>query len=215
MLLAILAREIDKYIFQPIYTTPADSHIRGALADLAATDSEKESFCRSILRSIDAQAQARVLQLSVQTIINNVLSYLNELLSEAQRRSLRSSLEKIVQRAVEVWKPIQQVKRKYEPDFEPPESDDEWSPFIFPENDRAENQTKREQNQNALSIFPRICSIENDAITAYSGVTQLSISSQQFLAAKREMERESPSPSNGRKTRACRVRSGTSKSAKH
>lgn len=45
VLLAILAREIDEHIFQPIYIAPGDFRIRKVLADLAATDSEKESFC--------------------------------------------------------------------------------------------------------------------------------------------------------------------------
>jgi hypothetical protein len=59
--LAILAREVDKQIFQPTYLLPEDAGIREVLTNLGASDSEKESFCWSILLSINPNEQNAVL----------------------------------------------------------------------------------------------------------------------------------------------------------
>jgi hypothetical protein len=53
VILAILAREIDRHIFQATYIIAKGTQIREALA---ASDSENESFCRSILLSMDPGA---------------------------------------------------------------------------------------------------------------------------------------------------------------
>jgi hypothetical protein len=119
VILAILARELDKYTFQPTYIIPGDTQIREALTTLAASDSEKELFCRSILLSIDPEAQNKALRSRVQVVIRNVSSHLQGILPETHLTGLRQSLQKVVQKEAEVWQPIQRAKRRYEPDFEP------------------------------------------------------------------------------------------------
>ncbi|PYH28318.1 uncharacterized protein BO87DRAFT_452347 [Aspergillus neoniger CBS 115656] len=99
IILAILAREINKYIFQPCYIIPEDTCIRKILSDLAMTDSEKKSFYWSVLQSINTQAQEKALSSTIQAVVGRVLSYFDNLLTEAQHMSMRSSLEKIVRKA--------------------------------------------------------------------------------------------------------------------
>ncbi|RDH26429.1 hypothetical protein BDQ94DRAFT_176391 [Aspergillus welwitschiae] len=188
IILAILAREIDKYIFQPCYIIPEDARIRKILGDLAMTDSEKESFCRSVLQSINTQAQEKVLSSTIQTVVGRVLSYFDDLLTEAQHMSMRSSLEKIVRKAAGVWQPIRRAKRRYEPDFEQPGPDEYWLPFTLDDNSRPEAQTAQNtQDENALTIFPRLSVIENDRMTLHTVVIQLSKSSPLFCAASSEL----------------------------
>ena len=96
MTMAILSRELCKYIFRPNYLLPDDSEIQGVLSHLAEDNTEKESFCRRVLLSIDHSAEERIRQTRIQTVIRNVSSYLWALLSETQHDSIRISIDKIV-----------------------------------------------------------------------------------------------------------------------
>ncbi|OOF97962.1 hypothetical protein ASPCADRAFT_128143 [Aspergillus carbonarius ITEM 5010] len=196
IILAVLAREIDRHIFQPCYITPEDTRIREILVELAVTNSEKESFCRSLLHSINVEAQEKALSLIIQTVVSRVLSYLENLLTETQRTSMHASLERIVQKAAEVWQPIRRAKKRYEPDFEQPGTNEYWLPFTLAENDRPEAQTVRDtQDEHALTIFPRLSVIEEDTVTTHTVVIQLGKSSSIVCAASSEMAKAPPNSS--------------------
>lgn len=201
-ILAVLAREINKYIFQPTYIAPTDGNIlRRVLNDQAAKDSEKESFCRLILLSIDPATQARTCFENVQLVVQNVSACLNELLSEDQRHTFHKSLSNVVQKASEVWKPIQCSRRRYEPDFDPPLADDEWMSFVVPSSEKttaANDASKKNPYCHAISVFPRLSVIENDTITEYTAITQLTSSNNLWVTADREMVQEPPSPTIAR-----------------
>jgi hypothetical protein len=200
VILAILARELDKHIFQPTYIIPGDTQIREALTTLAASDSEKESFCRSILLSIEPEAQNMALHSRVQVVIRNVYSYLQEILPETHLNGLRQSLEKVVQKAAEVWQPIQRAKRRYEPDFEPLKwGDDGWSPLIFPETDSGGSQTSQKaSSESLLTVFPRIAAVEDGNRFPLTYVVQLMRSQAQCVKAEQEIGQASGPPTVGR-----------------
>ncbi|RDH26166.1 hypothetical protein BDQ94DRAFT_176594 [Aspergillus welwitschiae] len=201
VILAILAREIAKHIFQPTYITPTEDYFEKALSNLAATNSERESFCRSILLSIDPETQARICLKNVQSAVNNVSAYLDELLPEDQRSAFLRSLSKVIQKAVDIRKPVQRAQRRYVPDFESPHAEDEWEAFTFPtvENPTTEtNANQKSPNNFSLTVFPRICVIENNTCTAFTTVILLNSSHYQWTAAATEMSKEPPSPTIGR-----------------
>ncbi|RAK70990.1 uncharacterized protein BO72DRAFT_393102 [Aspergillus fijiensis CBS 313.89] len=180
-ILALLAREIDKYIFQPCYIIPEETHIREVLFDLAGTDSAKESFCRSMLQSINTintPDQEKNLLKMKQTVVKSVLSYLEGSVAEAHLASVRTALERIVSRAADVWDPIRRAKRRYEPDFDQPGVDETWLPFTVNEPKQAKPEMGRPpQEEPALTIFPRLSVVEKGTITAHTVVIQLSKSS--------------------------------------
>lgn len=202
-ILAVLAREIDKYIFQPTFIAPADedNRLRRVLKNEAAINSEKESFCRSVLLSMGQDTQTMACSENVQIVVRNVLAYVDALLSEEQRYTFHKSLNNVVQKASEIWKPIQCSRRRYEPDFEPPIADDEWSPFVFPGSDKATAEngaSKKTANCHSISVFPRLSVIENEESIAYTAIYQLRSSQNQWVAAGREMVQEPSSPTIGR-----------------
>lgn len=202
VILAILAREIDKHIFQPTYIVPEDTQIREVLVKLAASDSEKELFCRSMLLSIDPDAQSEARRSRIQAVVRNVSWHLYKLFSETEYNGIRLSVEKVAQRATDIWKPIQQAKQKYEPDFEPAKwGDDQWSPFVFPDNGLAENQTSDEaSDDDLLTVFPRISVVEKNLRYPLSFVIQVRRSLLQCAAAEREIAQKPTSPTIGRMT---------------
>ncbi|KKA21590.1 hypothetical protein T310_4377 [Rasamsonia emersonii CBS 393.64] len=198
---AILAREIDKHIFQPSYILPEDSGIRELLADLAMKNSKKESFCRALLLSIDPDTQAKNLEKRMKQVVTNVGSYLDGLLSETQYTAFCRSLEEVVKDAADLWKTIQHSRAKYEPDFDPLEwGDTELDPFPYAEASTASDQDMNgggNNDENLLFVFPRLCQVQNNERNPCNFAT--SLRRWQCLAAERELKKREPSsPTIGR-----------------
>lgn len=186
MFLAILAREVDNQIFQPTYIVPEDAGIREALANLAAYNIEKESFCRSILLSINPDAQNAALQSRIQKIIRNSPSCLYGMLPDDHFDQLRASVGKIVERAVDVWHPLQRSLQRYEPDFEPLKwEDDQWSPLDFPEGSHAGSETSPDMlDESLLTVFPRLTVAEKGNRFPLTYVVQLGGSQPQCIGRR-------------------------------
>ncbi|KAJ5465327.1 uncharacterized protein N7458_001013, partial [Penicillium daleae] len=174
VILAILAREIDTNIFQPNYLF-SDTELRVVLCDLATVDGGKESFCRSMLLSIDHSAQQVSIQSRIQTVVCNVSNSLFGVLSEAQFGEFRQRIENVVTRAIETWRPIQSASKKYETDFEPLKWDDnDWTQFQFPGDNNDQNEAANShQGSNLLTVFPRISWVNNDKRHPHTFVVQL------------------------------------------
>ncbi|KAL4993193.1 hypothetical protein BDV10DRAFT_198518 [Aspergillus recurvatus] len=198
--LAILAREVDKQIFQPTYIVPEDAGIRKVLANLAAYDNERESYYRSIFLSIDPDAQSADLQSRIQAIIVKTSSYLYGMLPDDQFDQLRASVGKIVKKAVDVWYSLQRSQQRYEPDFEPLKwGDDEWSPLDFPEGAHAGSETSSNMlDESLLTVFPRLTRVEKGNRVPLTWVVQLRRSQPQCMAAGREVSNVPTSPVTGR-----------------
>ncbi|KAF3481434.1 uncharacterized protein GIQ15_04193 [Arthroderma uncinatum] len=180
LVLAVLAREIDRQIFQPTYILPEDNQLREILVDLAATDREKELFCRCLLLSVDPEAQAKACRSRIQAVVTNTSPCCFKLLSESKYEEFRRCIEKIAHRAADVWHPIQRAKCKYEPDFEPTESGDtEWKPFVFPgapDNGSAPEESRSSdgaQAEELLTVFPCISAIEDNLRYPLNTVVQV------------------------------------------
>ena len=84
LILAILFREIDRHIFQPIYFLLGGSHLREALDHFAESNGEKEAFCRRIILSIDPSVECDALQTEIRAVVQSMSSYAGGLFSEAQ-----------------------------------------------------------------------------------------------------------------------------------
>ncbi|KAJ5472156.1 hypothetical protein N7539_008725 [Penicillium diatomitis] len=216
VILAILAREIDTNIFQPNYLF-SDTEIRAVLCKLATVDREKESFCRSMLLSIDQSAQQVSIQSTVQYVARNVSNYLFDVLSESQFGELRQRIENVVKRAIETWRPIQSASKKYETDFEPLKwDDDDWSQFQFPGDNEDQNEVvDSHQGGNFLTIFPRISWVNNDKRYPQTFAIQLMGTQKQCLAAEQERYPQTPNPKINRTafkgSRRASIAQGTSR----
>jgi hypothetical protein len=194
VILAILAREIDKHIFQPTYILSEGSVTRELLTDLAMKNSKKESFCRAVLLSIDPDTQARNLGDRTKQVVENVASHLAGLLSETQHNEICRSLEEVVKNAAEVWKTIQHARERYETDFDPLEwGDTEYDPFPFAGDANAAGvrAANGDDDENLLIVFPRICRVQNNERYPRNYATSLRRS--QCMAAERELKRKEPS----------------------
>jgi hypothetical protein len=189
IILAILSREIDRQIFQSTYLASDGTQVRDFLSRLAEADCEKESFCRSILLSIEPTTQELSLRPRIDAVAQKVSSCLDELLSENQRDEIRWSITKIVHRAIDVWRPIQRAKQRYEPDFEPLScGSDEWRLFNLPDDDSTQNEMDQNiRDESVLTVFPRVTLVTNGERSALTLVTQLMRSQKQCMSAEQEL----------------------------
>ncbi|KAL5335316.1 hypothetical protein BJX70DRAFT_401731 [Aspergillus crustosus] len=203
VLLAILARAIDKYIFLPNYLLAEGTELRDIFNQLAEADGARESFCRSVLLSVNQAAQEKSLKSQVQSVVRNVSFYFCDLLSEAQYDNLRQVLENVANRACNVWRPIQRAEKKYEPDFDPLNwGDAEWSPFKIPGQEPGLSSTNNQDSipaDNLLTVFPRICQIDGGGRSALSYAIQIRKSHQLYLDAEEEVARKSTFHTAGRR----------------
>jgi hypothetical protein len=191
IILAFLAREIDRNIFQPTYISADDNGIREILADLAMVDHEKESFCRGILLSIDPEKQTANLEKRKDIIIRNIESRLKNLFPRPQLDKVLGGVEVILQQASQTWELIQRSRDRYEPDFEPLEWD-EFECDRLPKVNGADGNT---EDEAVLTVLPRISRVKNNTRDALSCVTVLTRS--QCLVAEQE-QTELASPRNAR-----------------
>jgi hypothetical protein len=199
VILSILSKEIDKQIFQPNYLVPEDAQLRNIMSHLAATDGDKESFCRSMLLSIDQQSQQETLQLRIQSVVRKVSSYVHSWLSDSQYNEFRQSVANIAQKAIDIWLPIQRAQKKYEPDFEPLDwNDNEWAIFDLPGENTEKNTTAHAiASDTLLTIFPRISQVNNDKRFPLTFVTQLTKSHPLCIQAEEEFNQKPNSPTIG------------------
>jgi hypothetical protein len=112
-------------------------------------------------------------------------THLEELLSTAQYAELKERIKNVVDRAIEVWHPIQQATKRYETEFHPIDwVHDEDELFQFPIGD---NSIAADVPYTHLFvIFPGLSSLEGDVFILTSVIPLLS-SQRLCLAAKDEL----------------------------
>ncbi|KAJ5519884.1 hypothetical protein N7463_000337 [Penicillium fimorum] len=200
VVLAILSKEIDKHIFQPNYLVPGDSQLRHVMSNLAETDSDKESFCRSMLLSINQQSQQETAKLRIQDVLRDVSSCVHSFLSAAQYEEFRQRVANIAEKAINIWLPLQRSQQKYESDFDPLDwNDNEWATFNLPGENTEKNTTAHGiASDTLLTIFPRISQVNGDRRHPLTFVTQLTKSHPLYIQAGQEINRKPDNPTIGR-----------------
>jgi hypothetical protein len=197
IILAILAREIDKYIFQPTYLLTEDSGIRKLLVDLAMEDSNKESFCRALFQTVSPEAHSGNAERRIRKVVDNVSSYASDLLPKEQFERLLRGLDEVARTASEIGTVMQRTKEKYEPDFEPEQwGDAEWDPLSFMDPEEALVNGDGDADETLLVVFPRTCQIREKERTPCDFVTVLR--KHQTIVAERELKKKPSSPTPGR-----------------
>ncbi|KAJ5816156.1 hypothetical protein N7447_008389 [Penicillium robsamsonii] len=192
--------EIDKHIFQPNYLIPEDSQLRHIMSNLAETDSDKESFCRSMLLSIDQQSQQETIQFRIQHVLRQVSSCVHDLFSGAQYDEFRQRVANIVKKAIDIWLPLQRSQQKYESDFDPLDwNDNEWVTFNLPGENTEKNATAHGiASDTLLTIFPRISQVKDGRRHPLTFVTQLTKTHPLYIQAGQEINSKPNNPTIGR-----------------
>jgi hypothetical protein len=201
-MLAVLARCIDRHIFQPTYLLDEEDEIRRGLVRLAVADSKKESFCRAVLLSMFPEIQAKNAATAIERVVRDVSWSIRNLVSDAQYDRFKLGLEDVVCQAHDAWQLVKRSREKFEPFFDSRQCDDfDWQPLKLDDRSAVAGKEKTvgvsERDDILLVIFPRIYIVEDsepDPVTR--GVALMK---SQSAAAAEEIERKQPSsPTGGR-----------------
>ncbi|KAL0256608.1 hypothetical protein SLS55_009003 [Diplodia seriata] len=118
VILAILARLIDKYLFQPSYILHEESGLREILIRQAIENSKREAFTRGIFLATFEDEQAEIADELVTRIVKELMHHIHDLLPAAHVEGFRARLEQIVQDARDIWWKAQRLRLRLEPDFQ-------------------------------------------------------------------------------------------------
>ena len=117
-ILAVLARSVDRNIFQPTYHLDFDSGLRELFVQQATKNSRRELWCRALLLSMFPQYQEAVATQRCAAVVHEVMSVVQGLLPGEQIDRFRIRLNQFTESAIDIWKRIQRVKEKLESDFD-------------------------------------------------------------------------------------------------
>ncbi|KAF2137798.1 uncharacterized protein K452DRAFT_339954 [Aplosporella prunicola CBS 121167] len=173
IILAILARLIDKHIFQPAYILEKDNGIRGVFYHQAKLNSKKESFTRALLLSMFPEEQKSTADVRVSQVLQGMKSYVGNLLPRDEMDRFQEELGKLVYAGRDAWWTIQRLKEHLEPSFELVQFDDfEWKTMWKTIQPKSTGSSRPEGNQvlvlgkkedeAVLMVFPRIYIVEDD-----------------------------------------------------
>jgi len=198
VILAILARSLDRYFFHPTYICEEDCKVRSVLLRQAVHNSKKESFCRALLLSMFPEEQETTRGQRMESVIDDVMWAVKELLTPAKVESFQSELKAFVEDAGNTWKTMQHIRERFEPSFDLVRVEGyEWQTLLFDTNATGEPAIQGGRDDELLVVFPRLYIVEkNHEPEPLSTGTVLRRS--QSLEAAQELEKQPLSPTFGR-----------------
>jgi hypothetical protein len=130
--LGVLARLIDKYIFQPTYLLSEESGFRELLRREAKVDQRKERFARGTILSMFPNQQEANGDERIVCVIDDLLrdADLAALLTREANMSFQDELDTFLEKVKDTWRSIQHSKQKLEPTFVyGPDTGGHWQNF--------------------------------------------------------------------------------------
>jgi hypothetical protein len=192
VILAILARLLDKHVFNPNFLFEGGSETRHIFLRLAMENSERESFCRALFASSLMTEQERTVEDRIELTMNDMLSHVGGLLPENSCDSFEADLEHLIRSAYELWKAVARDQRYFEPNFQHgPSTNLAWRSFSLSDTDRAGEVVEVESRDDPgmLAVFPRLYIVEdNGELVSIS--TGALLRKSQTLEATNEIERD-------------------------
>lgn len=167
VILAILARSLDTYIFHPTYAFGEESGVREVLCYLAVCDSKKESFCRGLLLSLFPDEQDKKADERIDNATEYVMRHVQGLLPSPENEEFEAGLRQLARSAYETWTKIRTTKERYEPSFDVTQAEgSEWDTLVF-DADVVDSMDQRTAIQGGrddeiLFILPRLYMIEKN-----------------------------------------------------
>lgn len=120
LILGILARLVDIFVFQPNYTLHVESGLRELLWDQIPVNAFKERYTRGILLSMSPEEQEANEDYRVHLVAEQLVEKAGTktLLGAGDLAPFTEALESFVRQCLETWKIVQRGKQKLETSFD-------------------------------------------------------------------------------------------------
>lgn len=169
VILAILARLIDKHIFHPTFLLETDSGIRDILLRQAVLDRSRESFARSLLLNMFPEEQQTRSERMVSVVLQEMAPYVRNILPPEEMTTFQEKLRPLIFAGRDVWVSIQRLRERLEPSFELIQFEDfEWKTIALKgvstvqPNGNFTPKADPKDDEAVLMIFPRFCIVEDE-----------------------------------------------------
>lgn len=196
IVLTYLFQLLDDQVFQPCYILDENCHFRRELLQEAVRDSRSESFRRAFLLSLCTDEQARILQERKKTVTEGIMSLGVGLVESADLSSLEQDVRDFVDYACKVWRTIQRLQDRFEPNMEyTVDREYEWKVLEFESDERPKTnstlETVNSGDDHVLVVFPRMYIVQQaEPRPVTPGVT---LRKSQTLEAGQELRTKGPS----------------------
>lgn len=191
--LATIARAFDTHVFQPTYLLPSDSGLRPLLAQQSQDESQKASALRAQFHALLPRRHGSEASRCAHDACRDIMSAIGGLVPEEASFDFQERLQAISEEACDLWKKISRLRTNVELSFDVDEDDDlAWHELRL-DPDRTTVAVRSSQSTDTfdkqlLSIFPRLCALDEDGETPYSHGVVL-CESQVEVARKEHRER--------------------------
>lgn len=169
VILAILARLIDKHIFHPTFLLETDSGLREILVRQAVLHRSRESFTRSLLLNMFPEEQQSRSERMVSVVLQEMAPYVRNLLPLDEINMFQEKLRPLICAGRDVWMSIQRLRERLEPSFELIQFEDfDWKKIALKgvsTEQPSRNRTPKagpKDDEAVLMIFPRFCIVEDE-----------------------------------------------------
>ncbi|KAF2456997.1 hypothetical protein BDY21DRAFT_346711 [Lineolata rhizophorae] len=190
VMLAIFSRVVDKWLFQPNYLF-SEEDLRKVLVDEAIKDSEKESYSRALLLSMEPEKQSKSAAARIDRVVTDMEWFVTGFVCEKKLNKFKSQVRQVAQVACKGWMEIQKARKRYEPEFAPWERGDMQSELVRFDGDEDPETSKTTEagpEEYMLVVFPCIFLIEDNAAEPMNYATVLA--KEQVAEAAREAEQQ-------------------------
>ena len=152
---------IDSELFQPSYIVPVESDIRGDLLREAMRDSRGESFRRAILLSVSPEEQTRAAHKRAASVFDRIMWLVEGNVEHDQVAALKPDLQRFIGLACNVWRDIQKLQDRFEPNMDYTVDDGfDWGTLPFENYESSDNEgvsaASNASDEALLVVFPRI-----------------------------------------------------------
>lgn len=217
MVLAIVARKFDLYLFQPTYLLDANFALRDLLITQAHEESRKEAAIRGILQALLPSDQDSAASTRVRQACAEVVEIIHGLLPSGLLNEFRERLEAIAEEARDTWNEILRSNKAIALSFELDEFEHwPWNELCLNSDPGAvavktqdRNNDDDDYDRRSLVIFPRLYSLDESGAEPLSHGVILPVSQ---TAAARDEETTYLSKARGltrERTRRYRAPNGT------
>lgn len=192
LVLTIIARKFDVYLFQPSYLLEANSTLRDLLINQAHDESRKEAAIRGILQALLPKDQDGAASDRVQQACDEVAEIIHGLLPSGLLNEFRERLEAIAEEARDTWNVILRSNKAVALSFEL-EDFEHWpwnelclnsDPGAVAVKTQGRNNDDGDYDRRSLVIFPRLYSLDESGAEPLSHGVILPVS--QTAAARDE-----------------------------
>lgn len=211
-LLAILADNLVRNVFNTTYHLGSAEEIDRLLLEMADSNQYKSTLFRRLLNSASTEDEDQLINFRVTKVVNEVTGYFEPLLSVSQSEKMKTDIAEMLKLAASLWKSLQRRQSYFavEPQS-PSQTQTPWRSLIWDSKKKEFSEESATAPQDVvLILFPRIIMIGQEGEREiFPGIVLLKPETSAAHAEVSELTPTSPTLARSGTNRSISGRRGT------